>query len=266
MVELAALSALAAGTFFSLRGDGNHGFWAGHPMLGSLVSGVLMLGFGVVFLDRILKRRDLGRWRQVSHLACHTLGDQVTRGIVTGLAVLWTDDAHLAKPRYEARLNWNTANLDPIDEINEVPAGRDAVALLQDPTLPRIDERPTLAHVPRGRLIALLGDATWRAWAIPYLREIRTRGRDLVAQWAPVMIMAEEPRALLNRVAQLNDDLGVLRERIERVSERAIRGVETEGADLVVIVNAWADLDQDARVLTNELWAMAGQSHYSFAA
>jgi hypothetical protein len=235
-------------------------------MLGSFVSGLLMLGFGALIVDGVLKRRELKRWRQVAHLACHTLGDVATRGIVTGLAALWTDDAHLATAPAQARPDWNTANLDPVNEIREIPEGRGDVRLFRDPALPGLDDRPSVAAVPRTRLARLIADDEWRSWAIPYLRELRTRGRELVPQWAPVMIMAEEPRALLNRVAHLNDDLGVLREHIERISEKALRGLAPEQSEIETTITAWAKLDREARVLTNELWAMAGHGHYSFAA
>jgi hypothetical protein len=259
-----AIPALGAATFFALRGDGTDGYWVGHPMLGSLVSGLLLLVFALFVVNEYLEWREKSSWRQVAHLSCHTLGDIVTRGIVVGLAVLYADRPATVRAPWESRAGWKTDALEPLQEIREIPEGRDSVRVFDSPKLPP----PVLdagGLIPGSRLRCLLHSPEWRLWAIEHLREVRVRGREAVASWAPVMISAEEPRRLLNHVAALNDDLGELRVAIERLQQDDAAGLEDRRESWATeILKRWQLLDARARLLTNELWRTAGQADWGF--
>jgi hypothetical protein len=73
------------------------------------------------------------------------------------------------------------------------------------------------------------------------------------------MMNAEEPRDLLDAFASLNDDLFSLNVALEDRARRA--GESSRSIDDVV--HSWKVVDCKARLLTNELWRLAGEGHYA---
>lgn len=259
---LIAIPALAAAVVFVLRGDGRAGFWVNHPMLGALTAGALLFLFGVLVIDRLVKYREHRRWRSVARLACNTLGDELTRSIVTSLAVLWQPRSTKPLPREVARAGWRTHELRPSREIRHVPVGRDRVKVL-DVRSDLAASGPRLDLAPQQRLVRLMLDLSWRAWTAQHLRELRTGTRELLAGWSVVLLSADRPRDLLDRTAQLIDQLGYLREGLEKMS--GVREPRQQVAMAVQLTADWQQiLDVRARMLTNALWAEADQEHYAF--
>jgi hypothetical protein len=245
---------VAVGSLLVLLGDGSRGFWTKHPMSVSILSGVFLLAFASLVVQKLLHGRELKRWEQVAKLACHTLADGVTSPVVVGLAGLY------AGRDVEARGAWDeqrdTRALQPIMELRRLPDGVETIRVFDAPL-------PSLAPgegglIPQQRLCRLLHDQQWTEWAIQHLKDLRIHGREVAAGWAPILIAADTPRALLNYVAQLNDQLGWLRMFLEKTNRHRLarRHDDLEKA-VDEVLRRWQLVDARARLLTNFLWKEA---------
>lgn len=228
-------------------------------MAASILSGVLVFVFAAFIVDVYLRSRELGRWQSVARLACNSLGDELTRTVVTSLAVLWQERGFQPVSRDKARPGWNTNALLPVHEIRSIPAGRAEVAVLDRTPVPHAKPCDDAGFVSDERLAALLLDPAWRRWATEHLRPLRKRLRELLAEWSGVMLLADRPKELLNRTAQLIDQVGYLREGIEKMTQES-----DHDRAVAKLVEDWQRLDLEARALTNDFWREAGQGHYAF--
>jgi hypothetical protein len=254
-------AATGAGVLLVLAGDGQDGFWARNPMFGAIASGVFLLLFGAFVFNEVIEHRELNRWREVAEMACHVLGDQLSRGILLGITALYAAEAR-ERGVWEVRPGWKTSDLEPLAEAVSPPPGRERIEALAG-SLPPAEHDPE-DLLPRPRLTARMADVEWMEWAIADLRARRARGRDLVSQWAAVMIAAKEPRALMSACAYLNEEVGYLRQSMERSLQADLDEAEDAGAWIDDCLRRWQLLDGRARILTNHLWAAAGEAHYSF--
>ena len=242
------------------RGDGRDGYWSTHPMLASIVSGVFLFLVGGFVFSSLLSWYDARRWREVARMSCHVLADRLTRGIVTTLAGLYGDRVEPVAP-WKARTNWQVSDVDPLTEVYVIPEGKDRLAVF---TAELPDDTPIDGDhlIDTARLRGLITDRAWSEFAIDHLRELRERGRLMVSQWAAVMIVADEPRALLNAVALLNEHVGYLRQSLERRLQQDDQDPELT-AWIDDVVRRWQLVDARARILTNTLWAKADEGHFS---
>jgi hypothetical protein len=258
----ASISVFAAAVFFALRGDGRGGFWATLPLLGSLVSGLILfaiLGFGV---ERFLDYRDKMKWRQLAALACHTLGDSGSRPMVTELAAVYVaPDDDLTQYR---RPSDSTGDLHPLTSALPIEEGK-TIWALNSPSLPSLDFAQE-SLVPPARLRYLLHDEEWLEFAIGRFQPLRHQIRATLAPWASIMILSHEPRALLNALASLNDDFGYFRVELEVLacSIRAKGDPDEIDERVEDAIARWQLLDARARLLTNALWRVAEVEQWSY--
>jgi hypothetical protein len=247
---------LIAITAVALQVDGVSSIWARRPFLGGLATGALSLAFTVMIVDRWLTSRDNQRWARVAAVAYRGVARE-SRDISSGLASLYCDLDHEIGARYK-RPDWTPGDLTPLDEIREIPPGKEDVKALSAHDLPRIDDDGDGDLLPAARVRFLLNDAAWRLLATEHIALLVDRNRTTVARWAPLMMAAEEPRDLLDAFASLNDELFVLSVKLRHVGHGGVDGVEA--ADML---NHWRIVDGKARLLTNELWRLAGEGHYA---
>jgi hypothetical protein len=236
----------------ALRGDGGSGYWSDHPMLASLVSGLLVLAIAGTAVERLLRTREERNWRGIARLACNTIGDDVARSISATLYVLWRDAGYQPPPLDGPRGGHPTDALLPEWEVRSVPDGRDELGVLANGR--EIAAGP-VGTLPHGRLDPLLRDDAWRMWACRHMRELHERTRPALAQWASVMLRSQGPRDLLDRAALVVDHLGYLRDDIKDGNGRLAPG-ELE--------RRWVALDVQARLLSNALWKEAGEPDWCF--
>ena len=236
----------------ALIGDGEGGYWTDHPLLASIVSGLLVLALAGTAVERLLRIREERRWRGVAALACTTIADEVTRSVTATLYALWRDAGYEAPARDDPLPELVPERLLPEWEVREVPDGREQVAVLGSGQAVAAGPSGTL---PSGRLAELMRDPDWRRWACRHLRELHAKSRPVLAQWAPVMLPPQEPRDLLDDAALVVDHLSYLREDI--LTERL-------AAEPEELERRWLALDVQARVLTNSLWKEAGETDWCF--
>ena len=234
---------------YALRGDGEDGYWSTHPMLASLVSGLLVLAVAGTAVERLLRVREERNWRGVARLACNTIGDDVARRISATLHVLWREAGYEPPDLDGPRGDRPTDALLPEWEVREIPDGRDEVAVLSEGGA---QEPGPWGTLPEGRLETLMADEGWRRWACGYLRELHEEARPALGQWAPVMLRSQRPRELLDRAALVVDHLGYVRDQVK----------ECDPEDLE---ERWIALDIQARLLSNALWQEADEPHWCFA-
>ena len=189
------LVGLGAATFLVLRGDGRDGFWAGHPMLGALVSGAFLVVVGVVVVDRYISHRSARRWHTVSIAADRELGHLIDET----LKFMWT--AHSEPDPHGSRrtvVEWTPASratdVRPGREQLE-PASRRLAAFRAD--LPEPDYTG-VTLTPVDRLETLLHDEDFVRFARDLVARCRDEVRESVKGWAALMMWAEQSQRLLN--------------------------------------------------------------------
>jgi hypothetical protein len=251
--EALILGLVVIAVVLALLGDGEGGYWNDHPMLAELVSGLILIAIAGTIVERLFRAREERNWRGVARLACNTIGDEVARSISATLFVLWRDAGYEPPPVDGSRGDRPTNQLLPEWEVRELPEGRDEVAVLRNGS--RLEAGPE-GTLPEGRLGELVKDEEWRSWACAQLRRLHNRARPALAQWAPVMLRAQGPRALLDRAALVVDHLGYLRDDIKDGNH--------EG-DVKELERRWVALDVQARLLSNALWREAGEPDWCFA-
>lgn len=257
---LVSVAIVGASTYLVLAGDGSQGYWSRHPMLGSLVSGLLLAAFIGAVVERWLERREEQRWHSVARLACHTLGDSVTRPIIHALAGLVVGPSAVKPSVWMARTRSYPADQHPILHASRLPVAWPERGAVWSEAV----ELKEGELVPVARLLSLLSDRDWLQVAIGYLRPLRHETRAVLAPWAAVMISADEPRRLLNHAAALNDELGYLRVQLEELQAALETDQPTVSRLMARLVVAWQVLDARARMLTNAFWVAADSGEYSY--
>jgi hypothetical protein len=220
----------------------------------SIISGIFLLAFASLVVQRLLHGHEVKRWEQVAKLACHTLADGVTGPVVVGLAGLYTGrDVEATGPWDERR---DTGALQPFMELRRLPAGVENIRTFDAPLPPLMPGDGGL--IPQQRVRCLLHDQQWTEWAIKHLKDLRIHGREVAAGWVAILIIGDKPRALLNYVAELNDQLGWLRMYLEHTNRHRLASRHAELEDAVnETLRRWQLVDARARLLTNYLWQEA---------
>lgn len=240
------LVGLGAATFLVLRGDGRNGFWAGHPMLGALVSGAFLFVVGVVVVDRYISHRNARRWHTVSIAADRELGHLIDET----LKVMWT--AHSEPDPHASRrtvVEWTPASratdVRPGREQLE-PASRRLAAFRSD--LPEPDYTG-VTLTPVDRLETLLHDEDFVRFARDLVARCRDEVRESVKGWAALMMWAEQSQRLLNY-------LSVFAEVHLSDIEYFLAGWTPQNAEKHArkAAQLWSLADVKARVLLNTLW------------
>jgi hypothetical protein len=235
--------------------DGQHSFWTARPFLGQVMISLLTLALTVVIIDRVRVGRDNRRWRRIAIVAYRSVA-RASRDVTTGLTVLYSDPSRTSGHKLEGGSQGRTRDLDPLDEIRSLPAGKEGLAIFKRRLPP---DEPTYDDlIPPARLKCLLLDADWCRFATLHVSALVDANRDAVAKWAPLMMSADEPRTLLDAFASLNDELFILAIALRRGTDRELdeRAIEST-------LRAWRTADGKARILTNTLWRHANGGRYS---
>jgi len=177
-------------------------FWALHPLVAGVVSGVVVLAIGYLWRAH----ETVGRREPAPGISFKELGD-VADEISRGLEVLLGG----ARAPWEDRQALGSAGAWCIQRAEEYGA--------------------VLTHLSpedhSGRLDVLLADGRWVAAAVDAIDNLKHAHRRHIALWTPVLRTTEEAPRILDDVNQLN----------ERVSElqaplRRLRDVPAIGAEL----------------------------------
>jgi hypothetical protein len=251
---LASVVALLVVSVVATLADGSKGLWATHPFLSGMTTGALTLAFTVLIVNRYLSLRDGRRWRRVAAVAYRGLARE-SRDISASLASLYCDLSHIIGASY-LDPEWRPKGLSPIGEIRAIPNGKDAIRAFLHADLPPEDDPDDLLPAPRVKHLA--SDEEWSRLVADHLASLVDRNRDAVARWAPLMMEADEPRDLLDAFASLNEELFMLHVKFRQLSVGAEDLVDIED-----VVDHWRIIDGKARILTNTLWRLAGEGHYS---
>jgi hypothetical protein len=196
--RLALLGALWTGlAWFALSGDGKDGYWAQHPMLGSLVSGILLLALAGFVVNALVEQRTARRWDRIAVVGYTELAIE-TRD---ALALMWGTHSG---PDQQSDPRPLHLELTPGRELKQDLPGKDGVAIFADPKLPPSEAGP-LDVLPNDRLERLLQDREWIDFARPHLFDLYRHTQAVTRDCAAYMIWATDPRQLLNYFADFSD-------------------------------------------------------------
>jgi len=233
-------------------------------MLTNLIAGFLTLALTALVVDRLVLWRDRRQWSHVATIGYRGLA-RSARNIVGALAALHIEPARDQAPGWMSP-EGGTSDKHPASQIRHarLPLSRAGLRVFQAPELLRGSVSPDLVASDRARL--LLRSSEWRAFADELLAGLVDESREAVGSWAALMLGAGEPRAFLNAFASLNDELFELETRIRAVSQADEHKLDQEIEQRIqAVVGQWRTVDAKARILTNSLWAAAGEGHHSIA-
>jgi hypothetical protein len=232
LLAAAVISAAA----FSLRGDGEDGFWINHPMLGALVSGAILFAAGSLIVGRLVESHNARRWDAASIAANRDLG-HVLDETLGGMWLVHSD----ADPEEGDSSRWT-----PAARARDLPApARDLAVYHQE--LPQPDYTG-VALTPQDRLSKLLEDADFVERARVVVDTRRNLLRAAAKEWAGLMMWAQHSQTMLNA-------LGIYaEEHLSRVGYELHCNPESSAAHRREAVEQWLLADVKGRALMNELW------------
>ena len=257
VLEAAVLLVVFSLTVWAVVDDGPSAYWGSHQFTAGMAPGFASLGLTVFAVDRILAWRDDRRWARVAVVAYRGIG-RTSRDIANGLAALYCDPVQhtLDAPRPGSPGRDRRA-LDPLDSVGPMPRGKDDLRAFST-ELPS-QHAPADDIVPEERLTALIEDDEWCEFASHRIAEMVDVNRRCIAEWAPVMMAADQPRDLLNAFASLNDELFTLSIVLQRI-QHARSDDERRNA-----IGMWRISDAKARILTNRFWKHANGGRFALA-
>lgn len=237
------LAGLTAAVFFSLRGDGRDGYWARHPMLGALISGVILFAAGALVVNRWIAYRNARRWAAAAVTANRDLGTRVDESLVA----LWAAhsdpdpgdderDSDVWTPAWRARDSASAR--DVADDRRQFTVAED---------LPAADYARA-ALTPEPRLQELLEDPEYSGFARDLVDRHRDAIRDAIQGWAGLMMWDARSQDLLKALALYCE------EHLSRVGYHLHCDRNSSEGDPEKIVAQWALADLKGRVLMNTFW------------
>lgn len=200
-----------------------NGFWLQHSFLGSLVSGFVLLFFGLWAVEAHLDRSEAAKWERVSSIAFRALGraaDEARNGLellVTGV-----------------RPGVVSADLDPVHlelALARVAAHRK-----------RLEGFRHEQHLDR--VAVLVADERWASSAQRCVDAVQQEHRRQIGHWAPVMLETDRLAGWLRDVADFNDRFSRLQAALRAAAGR--QSDEWDGTPLAdvhrEVVRAWDDI------------------------